>query len=194
MMVHDIARYMEEVSGAVQRIAPRRIARVAEILTNCHRDGGTVFVLGNGGSAATASHFVCDLSKGTRVDGRPTFRVLSLTDNTALLTAWANDTSYDRVFAEQLTALVRPGDAVVVMSCSGTSPNVLAAARVARDVGATVIGLTGRSGGRLLRLAHLAICVPSDTVEVVEDAHLMIAHSVCVALREQRRSEAAAQG
>ena len=162
----------------------------AEVLLACHRRGGTVFVLGNGGSAATASHFVCDLAKGTRIDGLPAFRVVSLTDNVPLMTAWANDTSYDRVFAEQLSALVRPGDVVVAISASGNSRNVLAATRVARQLGATTIALTGQSGGRLGRLAELTIRVPARSVEQVEDAHLAIAHSLCIALRAQLRTTA----
>jgi D-sedoheptulose 7-phosphate isomerase len=156
-----------------------------EVLLACHRRGGTVFVLGNGGSAATASHFVCDLAKGTRTDGLPAFRVVSLTDNVPLITAWANDTSYERIFAEQVAALVRPGDVVVAISTSGNSPNVLAATRVARHLGATTIALTGQSGGRLGRLAELAIRVPARTIEQVEDAHLAVAHSLCVAIRAQ---------
>ena len=135
-MRNDIERYWHELGQVAHAMPFSLLESAAEVLLACYRRGGTVFVLGNGGSAATASHFVCDLAKGTRTDGFPAFRVVSLTDNVPLMTAWANDTSYDRVFAEQLAALVRPGDVVVAISASGNSPNVLAATRVARQVGA----------------------------------------------------------
>ncbi len=92
------------------------LVSAAELLLDCYRRGSTVFVLGNGRSAATASHFACDLAKGTRTSGLPAFRVIPLSDNVPLLTAWANDTSYDRVFAEQLTTLARPADVVITIS------------------------------------------------------------------------------
>ena len=189
----DIERYCQEMADATRAMPFAVIARAAEMLISCYRRGGTVFVVGNGGSAATASHFACDLAKGTRAEGLPAFRVIPLTDNVPLLTAWANDTSYDRVFAEQLAALVRRGDVVVAISASGNSPNILAVAGVARGAGATTIALSGRSGGRLSRLADLAICVPADPIEQVEDAHVIVAHSLCVALRRQLRAEAAAR-
>ena len=108
-----------------------------------------------------------------------------------LMTAWANDTSYDRIFAEQLSALVRPDDLVIVISASGNSPNVLAAAGVAQEAGALVIALTGQSGGQLYTMADLSILVPSTSIEQVEDAHLAIAHSLCVALRQRLFAESA---
>ena len=189
-MRNEIERYWHDLGQVACAMPLGLLESAAEVLLACHRRGGTVFVLGNGGSAATASHFVCDLAKGTRTDGLPAFRVVSLTDNVPLITAWANDTSYDRVFAEQLSALVRPGDIVVAISASGNSPNVLAATRVARQLGAATIALTGQSGGRLSRLAELVIRVPARSIEQVEDAHLAIAHSLCVALRAQLRPPA----
>lgn len=183
----DIERYCHELADATAAMSFDAIARAAALLLDCHRRGGTIFALGNGGSAATASHFACDLAKGTRTAGRPPFRVIPLTDNVPLLTAWGNDAGYDRVFAEQLAALVRPGDVVVAISASGNSPNVLAAAETARAAGATTIALSGRTGGRLIALADLTVCVPADAMEQVEDAHSIIAHSLCVALGRQLR-------
>ncbi len=184
-MRNDIARYWRELAAIMGAMPVGPLSRTAEILFECHQRGSTVFVIGNGGSAATASHFACDLAKGTRTDGVAPFRVMPLTDNVPLLTAWANDTSYDRVFAEQLCALVRSGDVVVAISASGNSPNVLAAAELARLAGATVIALTGQTGGRLRRFAHVTVRVPAGPIEQVEDAHLAIAHSLCVALRQR---------
>ncbi len=182
-MYDDIQQYWNELARAMQGMPFELLAQVAEVLFACHQRRGTVFLLGNGGSAATASHFACDLAKGTRATGLHAFRVISLNDNMPLLTAWANDTSYERVFAEQLSTLVRPDDVVILISASGNSPNVLAAAEVATQVEATTIALTGGSGGQLALLADMAVCVPAQSIEQIEDAHLIVAHSLCVALR-----------
>jgi D-sedoheptulose 7-phosphate isomerase len=189
-MRYHLERYCLELAAVSVALPFGEIARIAEVLLDCHQRGGTIFVLGNGGSAATASHFACDLAKGTRVAELPAFRVVPLTDNVPLITAWANDTSYEQVFAEQLAALVRPADVVVAISASGNSPNVLAAARVARAAGAFVIALSGRSGGKLRALADLTIGVTSDTIEQVEDAHIVIAHGLCVTLRRTLQARA----
>jgi D-sedoheptulose 7-phosphate isomerase len=183
LLRYDLERYCLELAAVTVAMPFGEVARVADTLLDCHRRGRTIFALGNGGSAATASHFACDLAKGTRAEGQPAFRVMPLTDNVPLITAWANDASYEGVFAEQLAALVRPGDVVVAISASGNSPNVLAAARVARAAGALVVALSGRCGGALRALADLTVCVPSDTIEQVEDVHIAVAHGLCVALR-----------
>src|SRR5918994_4572570 len=177
--------YWDEVADVAAAIDLACLERVAVMLLNCQARGRVVFVVGNGGSAATASHFACDLSKGTRRDGPPTFHVVSLTDNVPLLTAWANDSGYERVFSEQLTALAQPGDLLVAISASGNSPNVVAAVDAARSCGMAVVGLSGRSGGSLAPLVDVLVTVPSDRIEVVEDAHLIVAHSLCVAVRER---------
>jgi D-sedoheptulose 7-phosphate isomerase len=180
--------YWDEVADVAAAIDLTDLERAAVMLLTCQARGRVVFVIGNGGSAATASHFACDLSKGTRRDGPPTFHVVSLTDNVPLLTAWANDSGYDCVFSEQLTALARPGDLLVAISASGNSPNVVAAVDAARSCGMSVVSLSGRSGGRLAHLVDVLVNVPSDTIEVVEDAHLIVAHSLCVAVRERLAS------
>lgn len=180
--------YWDEVAGVTAAIDLGALERAAVVLLTCQARGRVIFVVGNGGSAATASHFACDLSKGTRRDGPPTFHVVSLTDNVPLLTAWANDSGYERVFAEQLTALAQPGDVLVAISASGNSPNVVAAVDAARSCGMAVVGLSGRSGGRLAKVADVVVNVPSDRIEVVEDAHLVVAHSLCVAVRERLAS------
>lgn len=189
-MQNDIERYWHELAAMALHIPFDAIADAAEQLLDCNRRGGTVFVLGNGGSASTASHFACDLAKGTRVDGRPTFRVMPLTDNVAMITAWGNDTSYERVFAEQLVALVRPDDVVVIISASGNSPNVLLAAQAANDAGASTIAMTGNSGGHLRHIVGTLITAPVGSIEQVEDVHLVVAHSLCVALRNRLQDEA----
>jgi len=180
--------YWGEVASVAAAIDLVSLERVAVMLLACQARGRVVFVIGNGGSAATASHFACDLSKGTRSGGPPTFHVVSLTDNVPLLTAWANDSGYERVFSEQLTALARPGDLLVAISASGNSPNVVAAVDAARSCGMGLVAFTGRSGGLLPRMVDVVLNVPSDRIEVVEDAHLIVAHSLCVAVRERLAS------
>lgn len=181
----DIARYWKELADVAAEIGLDAIARSASMLLACHERGRVVFVVGNGGSAATASHFACDLAKGTRAGGPPTFRAMALTDNVPLLTAWANDVAYDQVFAEQLRSLAQPGDLLVAISASGTSPNVVAAVDAARELGLATLALTGRSGGAIAETADQVVRVPSDRIELVEDAHLIVAHSLCVAVRER---------
>jgi D-sedoheptulose 7-phosphate isomerase len=149
-------------------------------------------VFGNGGSAALASHCACDLGKGTTTNGNRRFRVLALTDNIPLMTAWANDASYDDIFAEQLTPFIDKGDIALAISGSGNSPNVLKALLVARQAGAFTIGLTGFQGGKMKRLCDLCIIVPSDNMQVIEDLHVSVNHSIFTALRS-RMLEAAAQ-
>lgn len=192
-MYDDIEHYWHELASILRGMPFDMLTKSAELLLDCYRRGSTVFILGNGGSAATASHFACDLAKGTQVRGLPAFRVISLNDNVPLMSAWANDTAYDCIFAEQLATLVRPGDVVIAISASGNSPNILAAARVARRSDAITLALTGQDGGKLSQLVDFAIYVPSTSIEQVEDAHLVIAHSLCVVLRKQLRTLAMLQ-
>ena len=180
-----LGEYWREVAEVAAAVDLDCLETVAMTLLESQLRGRVIFTAGNGGSAATASHFACDLAKGTRGGGPPTFRVAALTDNLPVLTAWANDSGYDRVFAEQLSSLARPGDALVLISASGNSPNILAAAQAARTLGVTTVALTGRYGGQLAGIVDLAVRIPSDRIEVVEDAHLIVAHSLCVAMRER---------
>jgi len=179
---------LQEAVDVASTIDPLALERIAQELLKCQARGRVVFTIGNGGSAATASHFACDLAKGTRDGGPPTFKVLSLTDNIPVITAWANDSSYDDVFAEQLAALANPGDLLVAVSVSGTSRNVVAAATMARSCGMTVVSLTGRTGGTLASLSDVVVKVPSSGMELVEDVHMIIAHSLCVTLRRHLAS------
>ena len=188
-MYPEIDRYWHGLIGVLQVMSLQAVTLVANELHACYRRGGTVFVLGNGGSAATASHLACDLAKGTRANGAPTFKVLSLTDNVPLLTAWSNDAAYDCALSEQLASFVQPRDMVLAISASGNSPNVLQAVQTANRASARTVALTGRSGGRLAKLADVDLRVPSDIIEQVEDAHMMVAHGVCVALRHAIQAE-----
>ena len=180
-----IQTYLSDLLSTLDRLPRDRVEHVVQILHAARLSGRLVFVMGNGGSASTASHFVCDLAKNTRRAGWPAFRVIGLTDNMAILTAYANDEGYERVFAEQLISLVQDGDVVIAMSTSGNSPNVLEAVEAANLRGATTIGFTGFSGGRLASLVQWNVHVDSHCIEHVEDIHLMLEHMICKALRDE---------
>jgi len=184
--------YFLGVGTVLRRLPFALIDSVTDALWSAYREGKTVYVFGNGGSAALASHCACDLGKGTVINGNRRFRVLALTDNVALMTALANDISYDGIFAEQLTPLVEKGDIALAISGSGNSPNVLKALHVAREAGALTIGLTGFQGGKMKSLCDLCVIIPSDNMQVIEDLHVSVNHSVFTSLRS-RMLEAAAQ-
>jgi D-sedoheptulose 7-phosphate isomerase len=188
--ISDFYGYFAHSSRIIADLPYGHIEAVAAQLERAFHDGRTVFLFGNGGSAALASHFACDLGKGTATceDGGKRFRVLSLTDNTALLTAWANDTSYERVFEEQLRNFVRPGDIAFAVSGSGSSPNVLRALDAARQAGAINVGLTGFKGGKMRDLCDLCVIVPSDNMQIIEDLHLSITHALFTVLRHRIQS------
>jgi D-sedoheptulose 7-phosphate isomerase len=163
------------------------VDRIAAELLAAYRDGRTVFIFGNGGSAATASHFACDLSKGatTRIPAAAKkFRVIALTENTSLITAWANDSNYEDIFAEQLRNLLAPDDVVLAISGSGNSPNVLKALELALCAGAHTIGLTGFRGGKMKPLCRTCLVVPCENMEVIEDVHLAACHAVSTVIRQ----------
>jgi D-sedoheptulose 7-phosphate isomerase len=177
--------YFSVLAQTVDRLPYAVIDRVADVLLQAHENGRGVYLFGNGGSAALASHLACDLGKGT-VNGHPKrFRVIAFTDNVPLMTAWANDARYEDIFAEQLKNFVRPRDVVFAISGSGNSPNVLNALRVARREGAINIGLTGFHGGLLRGLCDICMIVPSDNMQVIEDLHLSIAHALFTSIRQK---------
>lgn len=168
----------------VEALPREEIRRVVLALRETGERNGQVFLLGNGGSAATASHMACDLGRIPATPGGRPLRALALTDNVATITAWANDVSYEEVFARQLLCLVQPGDLVIALSGSGNSPNVLRAVAVAKAAGARTVGFTGYPGGKLRQLVDISIVAPGRCIEQAEDAHLVLDHVISVALRE----------
>ena len=180
-----VETYLAQLQEMAANLPVGLIDRVICVLLESARAGRKIFILGNGGSASTASHFACDLAKNTIVLNAPRLRVISLADNIPLMTAWANDTAFDNVFAAQLSPLVESGDVVLGISCSGNSTNVLNAMAVARHHGATTIAFTGDDGGQLKDKADLCIQAPSPHVEQQEDAHLIVEHCICTAIREE---------
>ena len=183
----SLQSYAASLQSTLDTLPMADLTAVVEALLDAGDRGSTIFILGNGGSAATASHFACDLAKGAQRPGVRPFRVIALTDNVPLMTAWGNDTSYDRIFAEQLRPLVQADDVVVGISGSGSSPNVLEAMRVAREAGAYTIGWTGFKGGKLKNLVDVCVVVPSNSMEQIEDVHLVMEHAVCTTLRTIRQ-------
>jgi D-sedoheptulose 7-phosphate isomerase len=169
----------------VKNLPFQQVDNVSEILFGAYDKQHTVFVFGNGGSAALASHFACDLGKGTVNGSAKRFKVMALTDNVPLMTAWANDSHYENVFSEQLANFAAPRDVVFAISGSGNSPNILKALQVANEAGLTTIGLTGFSGGRMLALCDACIVVPCDNMQVIEDLHLCVAHSLFTCIRDR---------
>ena len=180
-----IQNYITRLQDTLEQLDLDALHVAIECLQEARLSRRTIFIMGNGGSASTASHFVCDLVKNTRAPGYPDFRVLGLADNMALLSAYANDEGYENVFAQQLNTFVQPGDIVIAISTSGNSPNVLNAVRLANESGAFTIGMTGFSGGKLSTMVNLDLHVPSDIIEHVEDVHLMMEHLICENLRER---------
>ncbi len=184
--------YFLGVGSVLRRLPFALIDSVTDALWQAYVEGKTVYVFGNGGSAALASHCACDLGKGTTMHGKRRFRVVALTDNVPLMTAWANDASYDDIFSEQLAPLISQGDVALAISGSGNSPNVLKALQVAREAGAFTIGLTGFQGGKMKTLCDLCVIVPSDNMQVIEDLHVSVNHSLFTSLRA-RMCDAAVQ-
>lgn len=176
MMERHLDEYLGRLQTAVHALSRERMNTLGETLFRAYRSNKQVFLLGNGGSSSTASHMAADLAKNTIGPNMKRFRIVSLNDNAAIMTALANDLGYENVFSEQLTNLIQAGDMLIVVSASGNSPNVLKAMRYARSRSAEVIGLLGFDGGTAAELADIALIVPSDHYGVVEDVHLIINH------------------
>jgi len=183
-----IKDYISTLQLTMDELPGQLIADVIDLLQHAREKGSQVFILGNGGSASTASHFACDLAKNTRQAGLPHFRVIGLTDNMAMFSALANDEGYENVFSEQLASLVRPEDIVIAISASGNSKNVIKAAEAAHRYEATLIGFTGFDGGRLGQLANIHIHVNSNIIEHVEDIHLMLEHLIVKSIKDQSQT------
>jgi D-sedoheptulose 7-phosphate isomerase len=175
----DARQYFEELQRVLVALPHGTINQIADELVKANESGRMVYLFGNGGSASLASHFACDLGKGTAYcNGGKRFRVLALTDNIPTLTAWANDSSYEDIFSEQLRNFVQPQDVAFAISGSGNSKNVLRALQVAREAGATTIGISGFQGGKMKSACDICLVVPSDNMQVIEDLHLAMAHSI----------------
>ena len=180
--MHRLDAYLAELATALAATPREPLDEIAWALWETYRRDGTIIACGNGGSAASASHLACDLAKWTIHEGRRRVRAIARTDNVPIMTAWSNDTAYERAFVEQLMSLYRPGDTLVAISGSGNSPNVLRAVEWANEQGAPTIGLTGFDGGKLAGLARHAMIAPSHLMPLVEDVHIALCHGLAVTL------------
>ena len=184
--------YVENLKGVLDRLPWEAVEQVLQLLEEAYQRRSQVFVIGNGGSAATASHMMNDLCKGTvghKGDAPwPRFRVVALTDNVALMTAWANDTDYERIFSEPLKTLAQRGDLLVAISASGNSPNIIAAVEAAKQMGVRIVGLAGFGGGKLAKMADVAFVVASNEYGPVEDVHMIFDHIITGYLYEKLKT------
>ena len=182
-IVNSLKEYFEIEQALLKSAALDRVDAVIARLERARMEGHNVFLFGNGGSGSTASHFACDLGKGTIMPDRPRFKVLCLNDNMPTLTAYANDSGYDSVFAEPLISFAERGDLAIGFSGSGNSPNVLRALETAEKRGLVTIGFSGFDGGKLKDRVELHVNVPSDVMGQIEDVHLAMTHAICEMLK-----------
>lgn len=174
----NITDYLGLLQQAIADLPVDAIQDVVDTLKKAHAEGRQVFLLGNGGSASTASHIACDFQKGIKQTSGKRFRATAVTDNVAVMTAWANDTDYENIFSEQLDSLLDNGDVVLAISGSGNSPNVIKAVEKAKEMGAITIGWSGFEGGKLARVVDKPIVVKSDNMQRIEDVHMILGHLV----------------
>jgi len=174
--------YLTATAEVIKKSDMKALSDIANKLIETKQKGGTVFTAGNGGSSATASHMVNDLTKGCRVQGREGFKAICLSDSSTLVTCLANDFSYEEAYMIELKTLGKKGDILVVYSGSGNSPNVVRAAEYAQEAGINVIGFLGRDGGKMKDLCDLHIIAPTDSMESLEDAHMAYEHALTVVM------------
>lgn len=174
--MHYFSTYTQSLNAALNALPAESIDRGFDEIWKALETRRTVYVVGNGGSASTASHMACDLGKGACVEGKPRLKIMSLNDNVAHFSALANDFSYADVFVEQLKNLIEKDDLLIGISASGNSPNVVGAFELAKEIGAVTIGLVGFSGGRMKELSDVAVHVDIAEYGPAEDAHLIINH------------------
>ncbi len=190
--------YFLAIETVARELPRQEIGRAVDILFDCWRRQGTVYAIGNGGSASTATHLACDLAKATIVPGRHRLKALALVDNVPLVSAWTNDNGFASLFVEQLEPWLRDGDVLIALSVHGGagrgeagpwSQNLTPAVALARARGARVIGLSGFGGGALRETADVCIVVPIESeplgTPVVESLHAAVGHLLCLALRKR---------
>jgi len=180
-----IDSYLDELENVIRNISRDQVRAVVDLLFEAWQSGRTIFLIGNGGSAATASHMMNDLNKFTSVGDLPRVRSIALTDNVPLMTAVGNDLAYEDIFVEPLKNLLQPVDILIAISTSGNSPNVVKAVEYSRSRGARVVGFCGQPGGKLAQLADVKVIIPSRRIGQQEDGHMILDHVISAALRER---------
>lgn len=172
-------QYKKDLTAAVLGIDAVAFEKTIGLLAGAYRSGKQVFIMGNGGSAGTANHFVCDFGKNAvQNPDKPRFRIISLCDNVEKITAFGNDVSFDEIFRQQLINLLNPGDVLIAISASGSSPDLVRACEYAREKDARMVTLSGFRGGKIKEYADAAFVVPLESYEMIEDVHLNIMHMI----------------
>ncbi len=189
----NLNTYLDDFCTLLKEVNPAEADALVDAIEDAYNRDAFVFVIGNGGSGANASHICEDLGKGTLSDfeNQKRLKVMSLTDNTPYILAWANDTSYDRIFVEQLKNFAQPGALLIAISGSGNSPNVVKAVEYANQHGMKTFGMTGYDGGELRRIAHNSLHVSSFNMGVVESVHAVVFHYILDTLCERFKTAAA---
>lgn len=184
---NGLDHYLTDFTELLKKVDPKQVQTMVDLLTEAYVNEKHVFIIGNGGSGANASHLCEDLGKGTLHDfeKQKRLKVMSLTDNTPYILAWGNDTSYDRVFVEQLKNFAEPGALLIAISGSGNSPNVIKAVEYANANGMKTLGVTGYDGGKLKKTAHHNVHVPSYNMGAVESVHSVLFHYLLDTLYEK---------
>jgi D-sedoheptulose 7-phosphate isomerase len=183
-----VQEYAEQIQRVLAELPESALDEASRVIATAVRDGRRVYVAGNGGSAAIADHLCCDWTKGTHTAGLAPLRTHSLASNTPLVTAIANDFGYDAVFARQLEMLASGGDVLLLISSSGNSPNIVAAAKAAKAMGVTTVGLTGFGGGALAAMADVSLHIPCSNYGLVEDCHQILMHTFAQLFARDRES------
>jgi D-sedoheptulose 7-phosphate isomerase len=186
--LEPINTYFTELEQMLRAISRAHLQDVLALLEETYRNGHRMFIMGNGGSAATASHFALDLAKNTIIPGAPRLKAISLTDHVPLITAWSNDTAYEHIFEEQLANMIEPGDVVIGISAGGNSPNVINALNLAKKSHVATIALLGANGGLIKTIVDAYVLAPGQNIEQEEDAHMILAHIITRHMREVVRS------
>jgi len=180
--------YRKELLETIVNIDTKTVDQAIDWLAEARENNRHIFICGNGGSAATSSHFVVDMLKGASYNREKRFRIMCLNDQMPTLTAYANDVNYDCAFVEQLKNFAQPGDIFMAISGSGNSPNVLRAMEYANSIGCKTIAMTGRDGGKLGPLAGLNIHVPAPHMGRIEDGHHIVCHMICYYFMEEQKN------
>ncbi len=188
-MDNYIENYLDKIKESIDDFDREKIKKISDIVYNAGINGKNIFLIGNGGSSSTASHIVNDLNKGCFVYGNKRFKAFCLSDNTPLITAWANDDSYENIFANQLATQIERGDVVLAISGSGNSKNILNAVKLANEKDAITIGITGFEGGKIKNLVDECFVVNSDHMGRIEDLHLVLLHMITYQFYERVKNE-----
>ncbi len=189
--------YFDELCKTLRSIPISQLEVIVQLLAKAMVERKRVFTAGNGGSAATALHMACDLSKtvlGDSYQDAQELRVVSLISNVSVISAWANDVSYDAIFAQQLSNMADPEDILIVISGSGNSRNIIAAVQMARQMGMVTIGFLGRDGGEVGKMVHHSVVIPNTKYGPIEDAHLALNHLITAYLKEVLAKKSAGEG